>query len=155
MQNKRCTKCEKTGPLEDFAINSKGKFGRKSVCKVCSNNAQKQLARQRKKEDPFEWAMFRREKALKSSYGLSLTDYENLFAKQGGLCKICGQPGSLKTCHTQRHDLYVDHCHKSGAIRGLLCQKCNTILGLSGDSCSVLLSAVDYLNNSKVQAYGI
>jgi hypothetical protein len=67
---------------------------------------------------------------MKRRYGITLDDYFELERKQGGLCALCGQrpligkraPGREK----QPPRLYVDHDHKSGRVRGLLCHWCNT-----------------------------
>jgi len=58
---------------------------------------------------------------LKGRYGLTLEDYGALVFQQRGLCKACGYLD---------HNLVVDHNHNTGAVRGLLCNQCNTSLGL-------------------------
>ena len=73
-------------------------------------------------------------------YGLTLDTYATLWAKQGGVCNICG--GDNK-----RRSLAIDHCHKSGAVRGLLCDDCNLLLGAARDSPNRLLRAAEYLQS--------
>jgi hypothetical protein len=81
---------------------------------------------------------------LKRLYKISYKDYEEMLDKQDHKCKICKKDGFLmKSCHKMR--LVVDHCHKSGNVRGLLCHNCNRALGLLEDSEEVLLRAVEYL----------
>lgn len=58
-----------------------------------------------------------------SRYGLSATAYDVLWAEQEGKCKFCGRTNSGK------FRLSVDHCHKTGRVRGLLCMSCNAKLG--------------------------
>ena len=71
--------------------------------------------------------------------------YDFLFKKQKGLCKICGKPPKSNT------RLSIDHCHKNQVIRGLLCNNCNTALGLFKDSNKNMHSAINYLlNNEKL-----
>ena len=67
-----------------------------------------------------------RKAQLKSKYGLSLEQYDQLLADQGGTCFIChkGNQGKLSN-----HPLAVDHDHTTGRIRGLLCSVCNSKLG--------------------------
>lgn len=132
---KPCSKCEEVKPLEEFAINSKGLHGRKSVCKVCSNDAQKKLAAKRKAEDPEAWSKYRRDKHLRSKYGMTQEDYEDMAEAQKGECAICNKTATL----------YIDHCHNSEEVRGLLCQQCNTLLGMAYDNIDTLKSAIEYL----------
>jgi len=74
---------------------------------------------------------------LKNSFGLSLEKYENLLEIQAGVCAICAQKDNRR--------LSVDHCHETGAIRGLLCNGCNLGLGKFKDSVESLRSAIAYL----------
>jgi|GEM_PF-2876356 len=78
---------------------------------------------------------------LKSSYGLTPEDYEELLASQGNACAICQtkEPGG------KRKVFSVDHCHESGKIRGLLCAGCNLGLGKFKDDPELLCSAIAYL----------
>lgn len=73
-------------------------------------------------------------------FGLTPEQYDEMFRAQGGLCAICGKPPSGR-----RRYLDVDHDHKNGRVRGLLCHLCNTFIGLAKDSVEVLVSAMDYL----------
>ena len=74
-------------------------------------------------------------------YGMSKEDVDKLLLSQNNLCKICLVDIS-KTFH-------VDHCHSSGTVRGLLCNQCNTGLGLFKDSEDNLSRAIDYLRSSR------
>lgn len=77
----------------------------------------------------------------KYRYGLTSDAYEALWFSQGGCCKIC----QLQEVETSRGLLFVDHCHSSGGIRGLLCNNCNALLGMAGDSPEVLRRGAAYL----------
>ena len=70
-------------------------------------------------------------------YGLSAEQHRQLLDEQDGVCAICRQ--------SSRRALCVDHCHATQRVRGLLCDKCNTALGLLGDDVRRLLAAVAYL----------
>ena len=61
---------------------------------------------------------------LKSKYGISLEEYDQMLTDQGGGCAICG-----RTCNGNGKALFVDHCHGSGKVRGILCAYCNTGVG--------------------------
>ena len=66
---------------------------------------------------------------------------------QGGSCFICNAERGDKT----RDKLFVDHCHTSGEVRGLLCGRCNTAIGMLEDDPSLVTKALNYLiNNGEV-----
>jgi Recombination endonuclease VII/HNH endonuclease len=83
-------------------------------------------------------------RALRDSFNLSLEKYEIMFAAQNGKCAICEQPETHKR-NGKIKALAVDHDHKTGAIRGLLCSDCNTGIGKLKDSSMVLRKAAEYL----------
>lgn len=75
---------------------------------------------------------------LRARYGITMEDYKKLHELQKGLCKIC----------ERQKQLMVDHCHKTGKIRGLLCGKCNKGLGHFLDNREYLKSAIEYLGEN-------
>lgn len=79
-------------------------------------------------------------------YGLSEQQYADMLAAQGGVCAICDQDEPSAHGRTgKQFRLSVDHCHVTGRIRGLLCQKCNRAIGLLGDDAELLRKAIEYL----------
>lgn len=81
-------------------------------------------------------------KLIQYRYGISETEYNNLFIKADNKCQICKKEQIGKS-------LFVDHSHETKEIRGLLCQKCNSGLGLFNDSTELLKKAIEYLESSK------
>lgn len=79
---------------------------------------------------------------LKRGYGITIEEYESLLASQNGACAICLLPASSFT-----QMLCVDHDHRTNAIRGLLCHRCNRAIGLLQDNIEAMLRAVDYIGN--------
>jgi hypothetical protein len=77
---------------------------------------------------------------LKKTYGITLDDYNTLFAKQEGKCTICNTHQSQL-----QKSLAVDHCHTTKQVRGLLCMTCNTALGKFKDDINLLQNAINYL----------
>jgi hypothetical protein len=75
---------------------------------------------------------------LRTQYGMTESDYEQMYREQEGLCAICKNP-------RRRRRLFVDHDHQTGRVRGLLCPTCNGGLGKLGDSEEGLLRALAYL----------
>lgn len=76
---------------------------------------------------------------LRQKFNLTLEQYEVLLAKQNGTCAICS------VTHSHGRKLSVDHCHKTGKIRGLLCAQHNTALGSFKDDINDLYKAIEYL----------
>ncbi|WP_043470342.1 endonuclease VII domain-containing protein [Kitasatospora sp. MBT66] len=115
-----CSKCSKNRAVR-FFIGPRGRVCEK--CRKATSRASSRAAR------------------LQAAYGLSAQDYQALFEAQGGRCAICRE--------TRRTNLAVDHCHKTEAIRGLLCQRCNGQLLARGarDRPEVLRRAADYLED--------
>lgn len=85
---------------------------------------------------------YKKDGSLRSKYKITLEDYNSLFCIQQGKCAICGTHQSLLP-----KSLAVDHCHDTEKVRGLLCQNCNTGIGLLKDSSDILLKATLYLTN--------
>jgi len=81
-----------------------------------------------------------RDAALKAEYGITLVDYNALLIKQEHKCAIC-KGDEAETIR----GLYVDHNHRTGRVRGLLCQKCNSGVGFLQDSITLMQSAISYL----------
>ena len=76
---------------------------------------------------------------LEKTYGIDAAEYERIFAKQGRRCAICGN-------RSRTIRFAVDHDHKTGAVRGILCKRCNhDLLGGGHDSIDVLFKALRYL----------
>jgi hypothetical protein len=146
---KMCKVCLESKELSDFS------YGKKT-CKPCrsqeeinkywqepekfrakKNNEDKKVVRERRnrwsKENPeymYNWH-------LQKTYGLSLEDYNKRKEEQQNCCAIC------KVEIFSR--LFVDHCHKSGKVRKLLCSQCNSGLGMFKDNPELLVAAADYI----------
>lgn len=149
---KRCSSCGECKPLSEFRSRGGKKAHLKvSWCDAC-RSIKNQEAYARLREDPDFMAMKRRRSAewakenpsayldrqLRWRYGISLEEYLNLFEVQNGLCAICHIPPSGKR-------LAVDHDHRTGKVRGLLCEACNHGIGKFLDNTDRLRSAIVYL----------
>ena len=102
-----------------------------------------------RKRNPRKW----RSNKLKSSYGITLEEYEGMLEEQGGVCAICKQQETaLARCGdgmTKVASLAVDHCHTANKVRGLLCANCNRGLGLFKHSSTRLIQAIQYLESHR------
>jgi hypothetical protein len=107
-------------------------------CTPCKIKAQKISNHKSYVNNPHE----HKHRNLKHRFGISLAEFNGIFERQRGCCKIC------KTHQSElRRGLSVDHCHKTGRVRGLLCHHCNSLLGFSVDNIETLESAIKYLKD--------
>lgn len=149
---KTCKECGLTKELSEFTSDGKGKTGlprTKPRCKPChnaytkawrDNHADKDALRASwRKAAKKNYSYERSRNAGLAKYGLTPEQYNEMFERQEGKCKVCKE--EIK--------LVVDHCHTTGEVRGLLCNGCNTGLGLFKDSIDRLEEAVVYLKSSR------
>ena len=125
----RCTSCAVYKDLADFYVSTIHKNGFSGRCKECQLKKVKKYAQ----DNPEK----RRALKLNANYNMTHQQYDYICTQQGGVCAIC----SSKT----RAYLFVDHCHSTGVIRGLLCNSCNTLLGHAKDNINILCEAIKYL----------
>lgn len=88
-----------------------------------------------------------RDQYLRRKYGISAEDYDRMLAAQGGGCGICGKKPEEQTRYSKY--LHVDHDHTTGAVRGLLCDEHNLLLGRWGDGVELLQKAIEYLTRKE------
>jgi len=89
----------------------------------------------------------RRQWELSRKYNITLEQYSAMYISQSGVCLICGENKKSATDKyaTRFEILHVDHCHKTNKVRGLLCSKCNKVLGVFEDNVAYLINAIKYL----------
>ena len=141
---KTCGKCRETKNIEFFPRAKEGtksyntfKNGIKPWCKDCYREYNNMYMRKKREEDYRYDHFFRR-------YGLKREDYEKLHEELDYKCQICGEESD------HRYDkLCVDHDHKTGKVRGLLCFSCNVMLGQVRDCPERLKKAIEYLEKNK------
>lgn len=154
-----CSKCKISKPLTEFYKIGNGINGVRPRCKECSAEVErekygsdyefreKKLSSQRIKlrTDPAYRASHMRSQRkwhLKTNYGMTIEDFDSMLASQNGGCAICGTKPIEGIPKTR---MVIDHCHKTKAIRGILCDLCNTALGKFKDDVGLLNKAIDYL----------
>jgi hypothetical protein len=87
---------------------------------------------------------------LLSKYGITLSEYQTTLDLQGGKCAICNEGETARSNAGYVKNLAVDHCHTTGEVRGLLCNRCNVGIGYLNDDVVRLHSAIKYLNKEKL-----
>lgn len=131
-----CKECGERKSMTEFHWGP-NKTCRRRLCKSCQH-AQQRRARS-KNLDVFK--MRGRQSHLRKKYGIDQADYLRMRDEQGDLCLICRD--SLP------EPAYVDHCHETGRVRGLLCLTCNTGIGSFKERPEVLIWAAAYLLKHK------
>lgn len=145
---KTCSRCRTERPVTEFYASDRYRDGYRSNCKPCGLESARNwhaknrgYAQKRARKWREDTPNYNTEYNLRSKFGLTLAEYDDMLAGQGGVCAICGLPPAEKR-------LSVDHDHATGAIRGLLHSHCNLVLGNAGDSPALLRAAADYLDRS-------
>jgi hypothetical protein len=173
---RRCGTCHVVKPSDAFNRSRQTKDGLHPRCKACRSEARRaaraadpegerakyreRYARDRDKIRAKQAEYYRRnadefntsgrEMYLLRTFGITVAGYEALHVAQGGACAICGEPESRTDHRTGRPcRLAVDHDHATGRVRGLLCRKCNTAVGLLGDSVGGIERALAYLKRGE------
>lgn len=150
---KKCRDCQIEKEDNCFIRNKAFSNGYDTLCVVCNRKRVKawrlanpekraiQIAKEGKKD-------YSRSKHYRANYGITLTTYNEMFAAQQGCCYICGDHQSQV-----KKRLSVDHNHTTGQIRKLLCQHCNTLLGMAKEDTGILENAAKYLHEYRTTGY--
>lgn len=165
VQTRRCPSCDTIKSVSHFGINKSRKDGLSYHCLFCKASQQRALNKrqpEQKRQRDLIWrnrnkayknAQDRkryhlgkdvfRERNLKALYGISISEYNILLESQGGRCAVCRK---TQTDNRGRH-FFVDHCHSTGRIRGLLCYNCNSAIGMAHDDIELLKKLTQYLEH--------
>ena len=140
--NARCRECEQ-GASSEYRqlpeVRAKRKIYTREYEKTPHGRAARLRVVAQRKADGRQYVKGRQHHLAKK-FGLALDEYKEMLAVQGGGCAICRRPS------VREFDLTVDHCHRSTAVRGLLCNLCNAGLGRVHDAVPVLFAMLQYLN---------
>lgn len=122
-KEKKCSICKNTKPAAEFYLSNTNRDGLHGWCKDCSDKRTTENARKR--------------------LGVTPEKFEFMLKEQGGVCAICKKPDFCNKAPC------VDHDHKTGEVRGVLCSACNTAIGMMNDDTKILANAIIYLDLSK------
>lgn len=142
MSDKACPRCGEVKAIECFGLKRRQLVSgvvqiRQSYCKQC----RVQMQAKHEKANPDATKAMRRKVKLKRNYGITPEQHSQQVRSQGECCAICKR--SLAGLSPQT--IHVDHCHATGALRGVLCGPCNVGLGAFRDSEETMLAAIAYL----------
>ena len=122
---KTCSRCGKTKDISAFSKRSSRPSGVQSKCKDCEREVR------RKYYKPHE--------AIRRKLNISDYQYNKLITESNNKCNICSR---------ELDKICIDHCHSTNKIRGVLCNNCNTALGLVGDNIGTLQAMIEYLSTN-------
>ena len=135
---KRCSRCKLPKDSSEFCKDKSRVDGLNHRCKLCNRLHVQGIAKKQKKQfGKIEYRHRRRKYELTHHYGITSEYYDSLVKVQNDKCAICETKPEPY--------LSVDHCHITRKIRGLLCRKCNSALGLFNNDPSILQNAITYL----------
>lgn len=150
---KKCSKCGQEKPLTEFHKDRGYKDGLHGHCKPCvlirvakykADNPEKVKASQKRSRDKNPETY--RNKQLLFAFGITIDQYKQMLADQGGVCAICQKPETeIHPANGKLRNLAVDHDHDTGHVRGLLCNNCNRGLGFFADQADLVKAAWQYL----------
>jgi hypothetical protein len=130
MRVKECPRCKTVKFENEFGKRKDRKDGLRNWCNSCENTESKKY--RKKNSDKCK------DHHLKNTFGISLEDYNKMLEAQHGRCAGCGDSPDDRA-------LDVDHNHITGKNRGLLCRRCNFVLGYSRDNPFILQRLIEYL----------
>ncbi len=135
--DKTCNTCDELKSLDQF--------GRTHGTKYILHKCRECYKLSRKAYVPLDGL-----KSKLSRYGLSYEKYCGMAYRQSYVCAICGKDEtSINNLNGKPNGLAIDHCHKTGKVRGLLCFSCNLGLGKFKDNTSLLQKAISYLEDNE------
>lgn len=139
---KQCQMCNKMKDVEFFYKSSQTKDGLFSYCKPCKVEANRQSISRQMSSNRENHLRQRKNNHLKTMYGITIEEYDDMLKRQNGVCAICLKPESQSY-----RRLAVDHNHTTGKVRALLCYGCNRGIGSFKENPDSLRSAADYLES--------
>lgn len=156
MTTKTCSKCGVEKDVSMFSKTKTRKGGLNCWCKDCWKIYYQQNREVFTKQSRDRYYLNRQhhlDRHLFNTYGITRDEFNALLGKQGGGCAICGKKETALANNSKTvMRLAVDHDHKTGKIRGLLCCRCNHAIGQMLDDPKIIQNAVAYLSAAYTEA---
>ena len=151
---KQCTKCgqvkqcSQEKKLSEFHISKAHRLGFSAWCKACVKICTKTYYRG---VDKKEHQRANKNNNLKRQFGITIDEYARKVEIQENNCAICEQPEIAIDYRSKKtKNLAVDHCHKTGKVRDLLCSRCNQVFGLINENTEILTNMVKYAKKHNI-----
>ena len=123
--HKRCKTCKLQKSLDQFKVHPQNSDGHGAHCLDCYRLKDRKISQSKRKRDYYK------------RYNITEEIYQSTLKEQNNCCKLCGS----------KYSLVIDHCHKTGKFRGIICNNCNWGLGCFKDSVEVLQKVIGYLSS--------
>lgn len=136
---KTCSECKIEKQRSEFHKNLRTKDGLSGKCKTCQSDAHKRYYRSNADNISIRMKFQR----IKKKYGLTKEEYYKLLNDQMNMCAIC------EIFLNNEVKVDVDHDHKTGKVRGILCTNCNSMLAHAKDDINTLMSGIKYLKERR------
>jgi len=133
---KRCADCKRLKSADDFHVNRAMPDGRHYYCKECQKGRNEKWRQANPEKARAAVRKSYRKHRVRQVYGISAEEYEAMLEKQEGKCPICRK--ALKRPS-------IDHCHRTGKVRGVLCRHCNSSLSVFENDPEAVARLVTYL----------
>lgn len=157
---KQCIRCDNWRYLHQYARakNARGRIVTSGICNKCKDEEIRPSDFVQEVKSTSEEVLINRSKDSHilngktkenitfRGYNLSKEEFTQMYLEQEGKCEICG-----KLEEDNNRALAIDHCHITGMVRGLLCGKCNTGIGMLNDNAELVKSALLYLRKTQPQ----
>lgn len=140
---KWCGRCKRWLPLTNFASNRAKWDGLQERCTECRKNHWSEVGQFTRTVPSPDIRKHRHRVQTIKSYGITEEDFNIMLEKQENKCAIC------KDTDWGRFSPCIDHNHTTGKVRGLLCNRCNRVLGLVNESISTLKAMIKYLEDNE------
>ena len=139
LETRICRVCKKDkNLLEDYYLSRKDPTKKSSYSYECKECTVKRTTEYNKKNSKSVRSQY-----LKRNYGLTFEEFETMLSDQDNCCAVCGG----KETYGRHKRFTVDHNHNTGKVRGLLCHRCNTAIGLVNEDIHTLKSMIQYLES--------
>lgn len=146
IETRICNKCNQEKPVTEFAKRNSRKRAYQYACKKCNSEYRKTHLEGKTLYNKEYWKNNKEKCSGRMRfwlYGITPEDYDKLYRQQNGCCALCGRHQSDLT-----KTLCIDHDHKTGIVRGLLCLSCNRGVGYLQDDAELCLKAYNYLRKN-------